>query len=319
MGLSTTPAWTERSARSATVLHRKLAAFNRSRMRPAMPFENAADAYQAAVREHEARLVECAFAEHERARIQERAASVPTDSEAFIAWFEALQHHGPGQNDPLFPWLADRATRRQMTWFLRQEAAGEAGFEDLVALTQLQLPPRAKLELARNYWDEMGRGTESAMHGPMLQRLCDELGIAHEADDTVPWESLALANLMTALAANRQFAYQSLGALGVIELTAPDRAAHVNHGLKRLGIDGEARRYFAMHATLDIKHSYTWNREVIAPLVAERPECAPMIAGGALMRLNAGARCFLRYRRELGLTRTDPNSPSVGAWATLEE
>ena len=45
-----------------------------------------------------------------------------------------------------------------MRWFLTQEAAGEAGFDDLVAMTQVKLPARAKLELARNYWDEMGRG-----------------------------------------------------------------------------------------------------------------------------------------------------------------
>ena len=49
-----------------------------------------------------------------------------------------------------------------------QEAAGEAGFDDLVAMTQVKLPTRAKLELARNYWDEMGRGNPKGMHGPML-------------------------------------------------------------------------------------------------------------------------------------------------------
>jgi len=40
---------------------------------------------------------------------------------------------------------------------------------------------------------------------------------------------------------------------------------------------------------------------VIAPLVAEQPQVARAIAEGALMRLSAGERCFVRYRRELGL------------------
>jgi hypothetical protein len=40
---------------------------------------------------------------------------------------------------------------------------------------------------------------------------------------------------------------------------------------------------------------------VIAPLVAREPRAAAAIAEGALMRLQAGARCFERYRRELGL------------------
>jgi pyrroloquinoline quinone (PQQ) biosynthesis protein C len=188
-----------------------------------------------------------------------------------------------------------------MTWVLRQEVAGEAGFEDLVALTQVKMPTRAKLELARNYWDEMGQGHEAGMHGPMLSRLAETLAIEKGGAAEAVSESLALANLMVALAAHRRYAYASIGALGVIELTAPGRAAKVNAGLKRLGIAGEARRYFALHATLDVKHSAAWNREVLGPLVAADPRVARPIAEGALMRLNAGAKCFERYRREFGL------------------
>jgi hypothetical protein len=156
---------------------------------------------------------------------------------------------------------------------------------------------RAKLELARNYWDEMGQGHAGGMHGPLLARLGAELDLDDEAE--IVWESLALGNLMIALAVNRHYTYQSIGALGVIEMTAPWRSAHVNAGLKRLGVGGEARRYYALHATLDIKHSRAWNREVLAPLVAGEPRAAFAIAEGALLRLRAGARCFARYREEL--------------------
>ncbi|MCA8887010.1 MAG: iron-containing redox enzyme family protein, partial [Hyphomonadaceae bacterium] len=52
-----------------------------------------------------------------------------------------------------------------MRWFVEQEAAGEAGFDDLVAMSQVKMPAPAKLELARNYWDEMGRGNAKGMHG----------------------------------------------------------------------------------------------------------------------------------------------------------
>jgi hypothetical protein len=278
-------------------LHRKLAQLNRSRFAPSAD----ADGWrQSATLEHEARIAEGELVEHERARVRSWACTAPTEPEAFVAWFNQLRVAGPGQGDPLFPWLATTANRAQMTWFIRQEAAGEAGFDDLVALTQLKMPPRAKLELARNYWDEMGQGHASGMHGPMLERLCKELGIdcADDQNGTV-WESLALGNFMIALAANRHYAFQSIGALGVIELTAPGRAEQVNAGLQRLGLAGEARRYFALHSTLDVKHSRAWNAEVIAPLIEEDPSRAIAIAEGALMRLNAGALCFARYRREL--------------------
>jgi hypothetical protein len=108
---------------------------------------------------------------------------------------------------------------------------------------------------------------------------------------------LALCNLMVALAWNRRYAYQAIGALGVVELTAPGRAGFVDDGLRRLNVGPSARRYFAVHATVDVKHSAAWNREVLRPLVAENPRVPFAIAEGALMRLRAGARCFAAYRR----------------------
>jgi hypothetical protein len=201
----------------------------------------------------------------------------------------------------LFPWLARSATLEQMKWFLTQEVAGEAGFDDLTALTQVRLPRRAKLELARNYWDEMGRGNKKGMHGLLLETLAVSLGLMPRIETTV-WEALALANTMAGLAANRRYAFHSIGALGVIEMTAPARAAAVAAGLKRLGIPAADRHYFDLHSILDVRHSLAWNAEAIRPLVADRPDVAFAIAEGALMRLNCGKRCFERYRLEFGLT-----------------
>src|SRR5438270_346349 len=106
-----------------------------------------------------------------------------------------------------------------------------------------------------------------------------------------------------AFALDRRYAYHSVGALGAVELTAPGRVAQVDRGLARLGVPRPARRYFTLHATLDLKHSEAWNREVLRPLVASEPRAASAIAEGALMRLRAGERCFERYRREL---RSEP-------------
>jgi hypothetical protein len=248
------------------------------------------------------RMTEGYFVEIERARVFDDAAGAPWDAAEFVRWFEELRERGPGQGDALFPWLATRATLEQMRWFLTQEAAGEAGFDDLVAMAQVKLQPvRAKLEMARNYWDEMGRGNERGMHGLMLHAVVRELGLTPAVGDTV-WESLALSNLMVALAANRRYAYQALGALGVIEMTAPDRVGLVNEGLKRLEVTTEARLYFQLHAELDRKHSKCWNAEVLYSIVEADAELAQPIAEGALMRLACGARCFERYRTHLGLS-----------------
>ena len=245
-------------------------------------------------------IAEGEFLEAVRNVIRPLARTVPSEPQAFIRWYEQLKIDGPGQGDPLFPWLATVATREQMHWFLLQEVAGEAGFEDLLAVTQVKMSERAKLEMARNYWDEMGRGAAKGMHGPMLARLSAYCEIEPTVDNVVP-ESLALGNCMIGMAGNRRFAYHSIGALGVIEMTAPGRAKLVDAGLRRVGVPAKKRHYFAVHAVLDVKHSEAWNAEVLLPLVSEDPRRAQAIGEGALMRLWHGARCFERYRQEFNI------------------
>ena len=274
---------------------RGLAHWNCERLVPGFP----SDDWQR-VQELDMRMqrLEGGFLEELRAEVHDEAARAPTNVDAFLEWFEELKATGPGQGDPLFPWLAEEADRDQLRWFFEQEAAGEAGFDDLVAMTQVKLPVRPKLELARNYWDEMGHGTEKGMHGPMLDALVETLEVQPVIENTV-WESLALANAMTAMAVNRRYAWHSVGALGVIELTAPGRAALVAEGLKRVGLSAKEARYFTVHAVLDIKHSEDWNREAIRPAVEEDPRRATAMAEGALIRLKCGERCFEAYRAHL--------------------
>lgn len=276
-------------------LQAHLAHWNRTRLALQTP---PSDPFAALDADHEMRRVEVQFIEDTRASQAESASAAPREPDAFVVWFEALKETGPGQGDPLFPWLAESATLDEMRWFVEQEAAGEAGFDDLVAMAQVKAPTQAKLELARNYWDEMGRGNAKGMHGPMLDALVRALGVTPRIETTLA-PSLALGNTMAAFATNRAYAYHALGALGAIELTAPGRAAYVSTGLRRLKVSAKARHYFDLHAVLDVKHSEAWNREVFASIVRDNRDAARFIAEGALMRLQCGAACFDAYRRRL--------------------
>jgi len=275
-----------------------LTAHNARRLQPGLPDDAANNELE---EEHAVARAEIEFIEAQRAAVAPLVADIPSEINAFIAWFERLKDIGPGQGDSLFPWLAGTASTGQMKWFLLQEVAGEAGFDDLLALTQIKMPVQAKLEMARNFWDEMGRGREKGMHGPMLERLASYFELAPTPQTVVP-EALALGNTMIALARHRRYAYHSAGALGVVEMTAPTRAGYVDQGLRRLKIPPKKRHYFALHAILDVKHSEEWNREVLRPLVFENPRRARAIGEGAMIRLWHGARCFERYRAEFGLT-----------------
>ncbi len=289
-----TPSYEGKEGRNRK-LHADLFRLNHLRLRPRYGDDEDLEFHD----EYDLRLRESRFVEEERGGVIDWVQTMPTAPEHFLSWFEQLRQDGPGQRDALFPWLAHEASLEQMRWFLAQEVAGEAGFDDLVALTQLKMPRQAKLEMARNYWDEMGRGNSLGMHGPLLDTLCATLALKVEPDKAV-WPSLALSNLMMALASNRKFAFHSIGSLGVVELTAPGRSGFVNEGLRRLGVPPAARKYFALHSTLDIEHSKAWNREILCPLVAADPRLGRAIAEGALMRLRAGERCFARYREDLG-------------------
>ena len=272
----------------------RLAALNERRLTPGLPDGSNTDDLTSVLAE------EAAFLDEARRNVMAAASAAPTNAVDFAKWFEELAGNGPGQGNSLFPWLAVTCSLSEMRWFLAQEIAGEAGFDDLTAMTLVGMPARPKLALSANFWDEMGRGGARGMHGPMLGALATHLDL-HLPAGAMVWQALALANTMMGLASARHYAFHSIGALGVIELTAPGRAAQVEAGLRRLGVPTKLRHYFSLHAVLDVKHSAAWNAEVIVPLVEEDPRRATAIAEGALMRLECGAACFARYKAEFRL------------------
>ena len=161
----------------------ELAKYNGRQLEPGFP----TNSWREDLEEYgQVKRAEGEYIEAVRGEVASLVADIPSDVDNFIDWFEDLKETGPGQGDHLFPWLAEAAGRDDMLWFLTQEVAGEAGFDDLLALTQVKMPVTAKLEMARNYWDEMGRGRDTAMHGPLLERLANYLQIDAKPDHVVP-------------------------------------------------------------------------------------------------------------------------------------
>jgi hypothetical protein len=250
-------------------LHHALARLDRLRLSPALADD---DWEMALENEYALRAREIEFIERERAHVAPTARETPTTTSEFRCWFSKLGARDP---DPLFAWLAERASLAQLQWFLRQELAGESGFVDLVALIQLHMPVRAKLELARNYWDGVGRGASCAMHDPVRDRLANVLG---GTPAPLLWEALAVGNLVAGLAANRRYAYHAVGALGMALLTDPTEILQVDAGLERCGVAARAREYCSLHAGLGVEHARTWSSEVIEPMIAPALVHTPAIA-----------------------------------------
>jgi len=217
---------------------------------------------------------------------------LPSDPERFAAWFQSTAFSHPLYEHELYSFLASDATRAQLEWFFRMECAGEAAFDDLVALGQVGTRGRVKMEMASNYWDEMGKGHHHAVHTHLFHRLIEELSLEAPPASDLPWQVLAGVNVMLWSCIHRRNAFRAQGTLGAVELLAPQRCTRVAHGAQRVGIKKKTVVYYTAHAIIDIGHAEGWLGNVVKPQVESHPPARVGIAEGLLARADASLDYF---------------------------
>ncbi len=217
---------------------------------------------------------------------------LPSDPKEFAQWYQLAAFSHPLYEHDLYTFLASDATRSQLEWFLKMECAGEAAFDDLVALAQVGTRGEVKMEMASNYWDEMGRGRHQAVHTHLFHQLIDDLGISAPDAGELPWEVLSGINLMIWSCIHRRNIFRAQGVLGAVELLAPQRCTRVVHGATRLGIRKKTVVYYGAHAIIDIGHAEGWLSHVIEAQVREFPDARLGIAEGLLARADASLDYF---------------------------
>ena len=189
----------------------------------------------------------------------------------------------------VYEWLAHDAGRHEVVEFLSLEGGPDGGFDDLVAACQIGLDGTPKLELAQNYWDEMGNGSLARVHTELHRKLSRTLGLSCPPRDRQPVEALERSVLTGLLANNRWLQPELLGALGLLELQAGPRCRKVVAALERIGAGAEALDFYLEHAKVDPRHGKDWVDKAIAPF-DEDPRWAAGIVRGARWRsiVNAG-------------------------------
>jgi hypothetical protein len=218
--------------------------------------------------------------------------ALPSDPAAFAEWFKSTAFTHPLYEHDLYSFLASDATREQLEWFFTMECAGEAAFDDLVAMAQVGTRGDVKIEMASNYWDEMGRGRTHAVHTHLFHRLIEGLNLEAPAAATLPWQVLAGVNVMCWSCIPRRNAFRAQGTLGAVELLAPQRCTRVVHGARRVGIAKKTVVYYSAHAVIDIGHAEGWLEHVIQPQVAAHPASRLGIAEGLIARADASLDYF---------------------------
>jgi hypothetical protein len=191
-----------------------------------------------------------------------------------------------------YEWLARDATWPEVVRFLALEGGPDGGFDDLVALCQVGLSGEPKLELARNYWDELGTGSLAAVHTALHDRLVAAIEMPRVPVADQPVEALERAALGGLLSTNHWLQPEMLGALGLIELQAGPRCRKVLAAFDRLGAPAEAYPFYVEHAEVDPRHGKDWMDNAIVPTVAAHPEWAGRILRGALWRSTVNAAFF---------------------------
>jgi hypothetical protein len=193
----------------------------------------------------------------------------------------------------IYKWLAHEAQWEDVVTFLALEGGPDAGFDDLVAACQIGLSGKPKLELATNYWDEMGNGELAAVHTTLHDDLAAAIGMPRVPlawQPTSALERIALGGLLTT---NRWLQPESLGALGLIELQAGPRCRLVLQAFDRCAAPAGAYPFYEVHAEVDPRHGRDWLDNAITPLTAAHPEWSSRVVRGAVWRGAVNA-AFLR-------------------------
>lgn len=200
----------------------------------------------------------------------------------------------------IYQWVAEEGAWEPVIRFLALEGGPDDIFDDLVATCQVGLPPgAAKMELASNYWDEMGNGVIDDVHNVLYARFAEAVDLPTIARDEQPTAALERSALLGLVATNRALQPEMLGALGLIELEAGPQCRYVDQGLGRLGAGDAARAFYQMHAAVDPLHGKGWLDNAVAPLAEHEPAWGPRILRGAAWKHAVNAAFFDWAQRTL--------------------
>lgn len=247
----------------------------------------------------------------EVARCQLR--DVPTSAAHFESWYRTLFKRSVAQAQPFFDHIAERASLPEMALYVCFEQQVDGRFDDVIALAQLGLEGAAKLALARNYWDEMGEGVFENMHTVLFEKSAAYFraalaGTPLEKQLATTADALKNGNVLLLLALNRRYALRLLGALTLLEHTAPRRFAKTVAGMRRLGVPEEIVYYHEMHVRIDAKHGEDLLHEIVLPLIERHPEAIPEIAQGMAIRYNVAADYYASLIERFGLSNAEAAS-----------
>jgi hypothetical protein len=151
-----------------------------------------------------------------------------------------------------------------------------------------RLRGKAKAALTEIQFDEYGAGSVSRMHSELFRATMRSLGLDDGYGgylDRVPGVTLAISNLMSFFGLHREHRGALVGHLAAFEMTSSTPNRRYGKGLRRLGGDAAATRFYDEHVTADALHEQLAAHDLCGSLVADEPELAEDVLYGAACAL----------------------------------
>jgi len=214
---------------------------------------------------------------------------LPGSVSEFTDLYKNLQITHRNDVSYLFDYLAHEADATEIAFYVCLEEQVDGHFDDVIAISQLGVQGKSKLVMADNYWDEMGRGNLDDVHTRMfsvsadfLKEILKESGI--DLPTQVPCEALKNGNMLMMYGLRRRLIGRLIGAIGILEDTAPYRFAATVEGMRRCGMPDYVIRYHEAHIHFDSDHGAEWLQDVVLPMIEKSKILMEEIYLGMLIR-----------------------------------
>ncbi|GGL27873.1 iron-containing redox enzyme family protein [Planomonospora parontospora] len=223
-----------------------------------------------------------------------------------------------GAGPSLAAFLQHRADLEQFREFVVHRSVYHLKEADPHTWAIPRLHGRAKAALVEIQSDEYGCGRLERMHAELFRATMRGLGLddsygAHV--DRVPAITLAIGNAMSLFGLHRRHRGALLGHLAAFEMTSSTPNLRYSRGLRRLGGDSAARRFYDEHVQADAVHEQIALNDMCGGFAADHPALTGDVLYGAACALTLD-RLFAEHvmeRWQRGSTSLREVGLAVGA------
>lgn len=238
-------------------------------------------------------ILENAMLENEFRQVpEEQLKDYPVDGKEYVRWLKAIIQSHPASSHPMYSrHLGTAASVEDIRFLLAQETSLDPRFDDILAVMQIGAQGAEKMEIAGNYWDEMGNGEFADVHTTLFSQCLHSIGVDEAyIEDNLLIEAKECGNISAAIALTRRHYLRAIGYFGVTEFLAPRRFRELVSAWDRLELPAAGKTYHDVHIGVDARHAAGWYKNVIGPVIERDPAAGREIALGTVVRLNTSQR-----------------------------